>query len=300
MGNERGLSGALRAGARPAGRALLVCAALAVLSGCTFIGGPEARREHADDIASAAGLVKAYVPAGRFVLTTYRRYGTEPNPALVVYIEGDGRAWRSPTRVSADPSPTDPLALQLASRDPAPAVLYLARPCQFTTPDSARGCEPAYWAHRRFAPEVVNAMAAAIDGAKREARAGQVHLVGYSGGGVLAVLLAARRGDVATLVTIAAPLDLAAWVAHHDVSPLDGSLDPATDALGIEDVPQRHLAGAKDDVVPPEIIEKFARLRLPGGAGGTVERVKGQTHRCCWLRGWRERIAALRATLAGR
>lgn len=275
------------------------CAALFGLVGCTLAAGPEAIRDRADGIAAAAGFVRTYIPAGRFDLIAYRRDGNGPGQTLVVYIEGDGRAWRSRRRVSADPSPADPFALELAVRDPAPRVVYLARPCQFTTAATGRGCAPTYWAHRRFSPEVIDAMGDAIDREKRHAGARRVHLVGYSGGGVVAALLAARRTDIASLVTVAAPLDLAAWTAHHDLTRLDGSLDPAIEAAGIEAVPQIHLAGAEDKVVPPRVVGRFARRRL-SGMPGSVEIVEGYTHRCCWRRDWRERIAALRAAFVRR
>ena len=290
---------AIRARARPARRVLLLCAALLGLAGCALTAGPEAARNRADGIAAAAGLVRTHIPAGRFILTAYARDGDGPGAPLVVYIEGDGRAWRSRRRVSADPSPANPMALELAVRDPAARLVYLARPCQYTTEATRQGCAPTYWAHRRFSPEVIEAIGEAIDRAKRDAGAKRVHLVGYSGGGVVAALLAARRTDVASLVTVAAPLDLAAWTAHHDLTRLDGSLDPATDAVGIEAVPQRHLVGAKDDVVPPRTVERFARRRL-SGIPRSVEIVEGFTHRCCWREGWGERIAALRAAFARR
>ncbi len=290
---------AARARAGPLGPALLLLAVLSA-AGCALVGGPEWRRAQADRIAAEAGFVKAYLPAGRFTLTSYRRYAQEPAGAeLVVYIEGDGRAWTSRGRVSADPTPARPVALELAARDPAPSVIYLARPCQYTTPETNRNCRPTYWAHRRFAPEVVDAVEEALSRAKRESGAERIHLVGYSGGGVVAALAAARRRDVASLVTVAAPLDLEAWTAHHGLTPLAGSLDPARDAEGLERVPQRHLVGADDDVVPPRIVESFARRRL-SAAPRPIEAIEGYGHRCCWRDGWGRRIAALRAALAGR
>lgn len=46
---------------------------------------------------------------------------------LRVYIEGDRHAWLSRTRLCADPTPHNPVALKLALADPAPGpLLYLA------------------------------------------------------------------------------------------------------------------------------------------------------------------------------
>ena len=49
-----------------------------------------------------------------------------------IYIEGDGRAWLNKNRPSLDPTPKNSLALKLAEIDPAPNVIYLARPCQYS------------------------------------------------------------------------------------------------------------------------------------------------------------------------
>jgi pimeloyl-ACP methyl ester carboxylesterase len=125
---------------------------------------------------------------------------------------------------------------------------------------------------------------------KARAGARRVRLVGGSGGGVLAALVAGRRGDVAGLVTVAAPLDLAAWTQSQGLSPLTPSLNPA-DSPAMPDVPQAHLFGRYDPVVRPETASAAAR-RL-GGPHAIVD-VWPQKHGCCWARAAREIAAALR------
>ena len=49
-------------------------------------------------------------------------------------------------------------------------------------------------------------------------------------------------------VTIAAPLDHAAWTAQHNVQPLVGSLNPA-DSQELRKIPQVHFLGGKDTIV---------------------------------------------------
>ena len=63
-----------------------------------------------------------------------------------------------------------------------------------------------------------------VDALKRDAGAAKVILVGYSGGGAIAVLLAARRLDVAGVITVSADLDLAYWTQRDGLAPLSGSL----------------------------------------------------------------------------
>ncbi|MCW5698528.1 MAG: alpha/beta hydrolase [Rhodospirillales bacterium] len=213
--------------------------------------------------------------------------------SLVVYIEGDGRAWPSRRRPPPDPTPDDPVALKLAANDPAPSVIYIARPCQFLSMDALAACDGGYWADRRFSPEVVDALGQAIDAAKTMAHADTVHLIGFSGGGVVATLLTGRRSDVASLITIASPLDLGAWVAHHGLSPLDGSLDPALSGACGSTVPQVHLVGSDDDVVPAQIILDYAR-RCGTTPFIRVEINDGFDHQCCWLETWAQRVTTLR------
>jgi pimeloyl-ACP methyl ester carboxylesterase len=126
------------------------------------------------------------------------------------------------------------------------------------------------WSDRRLSPEVVSAASEAIDQAKRRSGAMFLHLIGYSGGGGLAVLLAERRGDVLSLVTVAGLLDTDWWVQTRGYRPLTGSLNPADRLDGILNVPQVHFYGTEDRVIPPEmsmVFEskgRFSRLsRLP-------------------------------------
>jgi pimeloyl-ACP methyl ester carboxylesterase len=143
-------------------------------------------------------------------------------------------------------------------------------------------CAQRYWTSARFAPEVIGAMSAALDLLRERFRAKRLILVGYSGGASVAALLAERRTDVVGLVTVAGNLDHRAWTAWHHVSPLTGSLDPVDDVSALQRVPQIHLAGENDRIVPPELLEEFAR-RIPGAK---VEILKGYDHHCCWAENW--------------
>ncbi|CAN5509693.1 hypothetical protein BH10PSE5_BH10PSE5_10100 [soil metagenome] len=191
---------------------------------------------------------------------------------LTVVIEGDGDAHDAHGNPSKNPTPRDPYGLRIAQAWPQGPVAWLGRPCQYVA-DPA--CSAADWTTARYSPAAVAATDAALDELKRRTGARRLRLVGWSGGGTMATLAAARRTDVAVLVTLAAPLDLAAWSAWHGASPLAGSLDPADVTLA-PDIVQLHVLGRFDAIVPPALGEAPAR-RL----GGTVL-VWPEKHTCCW------------------
>ena len=257
---------------------------------------PALRRATADGIASAGEMVRHDVAAGRFLLAGYERRRAGRPDRLVVYVEGDGRSWLGRRQLTDDPTPTDPIALRLAAADPSPAVLYLARPCQYAGARLGAECGPEYWAHRRFAPEIVDAYGEVIRTAAARAGVDEIELVGFSGGGVIATLLARRQAGVALLVTVAAPLEVGAWVRHHRLTPLQGSLDPGDHPVPA--VPQAHLAGGQDTTVPAALIAAYAG-RAPPGAPVRFELVPAFDHGCCWHDGWAARIERLRRELTG-
>lgn len=244
------------------------------------------RADIADRVARTAGLTKFYVPAGRFELVGYRRFAGSPGGNLTVYIEGDGLAYLQENVVSRDPTPRDPVSLRLAARDPEANVAYLARPCQYQTRAYLSRCDYAYWTTSRFAPEVVASTDSAIDALKKASGAARVRLVGYSGGGVLAALITARRVDVASLVTVASPLDHATWTRLGGYSPLSGSLDPMRSATATAGVPQRHFVGEDDELVPIAAIRPFVERVRASGGDARLTVVPDEDHWCCWDRRW--------------
>jgi pimeloyl-ACP methyl ester carboxylesterase len=138
---------------------------------------------------------------------------------------------------------------------------------------------------------VVAALDAGLDRLREQAGAVRLELVGYSGGGVLAALLAARRDDVARLVTVSAPLALRAWRDHHQLGPIEAEDPAALPAGRLDALAQVHFAGARDDVVPPFLLERFRAARP--AAHDLVVRVEDVDHGG-WLEGWAARIASTR------
>jgi hypothetical protein len=260
-------------------RFALLAVAAALLAGCVSAGAD--RDRNADAIALSGGLDPATAPGARFDLQLYRRDSAGPGP-LFIYIEGDGAAYLDPHTPSADPTPIDPLALRLAAEDDGPAV-YIARPCQFAPGRADRRCVPQDWTTRRYSREVVDAVNDAVE--REHARAPQrpLVLVGYSGGGVIAALVAVSRQNVALLVTIAAPLDIADWTQRLNLSPLEGSESPLDSAAALARVPHIAFAGERDTTVPVAAI-RSAIEKL--GPRAQLVIVPGFDHTCCWLRDW--------------
>ncbi len=309
---------------------------LGLLTGCSFgltpIPDPGARLRSAEDRAREAGFERVRTDEGT---TEPAEDDGEPLPiaswlrrgracaGLHVYIEGDGLAWKSRHRVSEDPTPVEPIGLELAIADPSSAsVLYVGRPCQYGF-STGGPCRPRLWTAARFGEEVIDAMdrylARLLPGLDLEDE--PLHLVGYSGGGVVAALVAARRivrrdpamrapaigrrggrevgrpdraegRAVANLVTIAAPLDVESWTRLAGVSRLTASLSPMDRVESLRRLRQHHLAGSEDRRVPLGAIAPFHRALGPD-APSRLDVIGGMDHRA-WPGRWAEIVSRKR------
>jgi pimeloyl-ACP methyl ester carboxylesterase len=257
--------------------AALVCAALSV--GCTALDA-EVRAQR---LARSAGLNAEVIHTDSFELMSFGRL-RDPHESIHLYIEGDGRAWASKNTPALDPTPRHALALQLAARDPASNVVYLARPCQFTAKDPH--CDAAYWTGKRYAPEVVDALDEAVSQIAARAPGQPLQLIGYSGGGALAILVAARRSDVASIRTVAGNLDPEEVTRLNRVSGMPQSLNPIDEAQRVAHIAQLHFSGGDDRVVPPSIARRFATAA--GGSCVRTEVVPSMGHEGDWAAIWSE------------
>lgn len=259
---------------------------VAILAILSLAACASSRRSDGPDLARTAGWTWEITPAGTFdlaVATSPRRTAD----ALMVYLEGDGFAYVNAHQPALDPTPTDPVSLKLALADPGNnAVAWIGRPCQYTQPEHGRNCRAAYWTASRYAPEVLDSMGAALDLLKRRSNASRLVLVGYSGGGTTAVLLAARRNDVDKVITVAANLDLDYWTRRDGLSPLAGSLDPALQsAETLGRIPQLHFTGGRDRTVGSDVVRSYLN-RLPPQAPARLVEIAEFTHSCCWVKEW--------------
>ena len=267
---------------------LLILSSL-YLSGCvisTAIPPSTLRALKAAQLASKAGFKEHTIYTDLFTLKAYGSSVQKKTKILTIYIEGDGLAWISADRPSSNPTPMIPTGLNMAIHDQKnKPIAYLARPCQFVFKEEFRKCRQDYWTNLRFSPEVIQAMNQAVTYLKQYYHAQQIALIGYSGGGTIATLVAASRQDVIQLITVAAILDIDFWVKQEKLTPLSGSLNPADTWEKLSNVPQTHWIGGKDTVVSKEVAFSYT-LRFPAAKKPKIKEVAGFNHTCCWARDW--------------
>lgn len=254
-----------------------------MLSSCVSIPDAGQRSASATQLAASHGWVAQPLHTGNFVLQAMLPPTPPVAERLTVYIEGDGLAWLNRDTPSFDPTPITPLALQLALQDDGPAA-YLARPCQYLLAANPE-CGQRYWTQQRFAPELIAASNQALEQLKQRFQARQLVLVGYSGGAAVAALLAARRSDVAGLITVAGNLDHAAWTSQLALTPLRGSLNVADSWAQLLRVPQLHFVGADDSQTGMLAVAPFVQ-RFPPAQRPPVSIQAGFGHQCCWAASW--------------
>lgn len=248
---------------------------LVFLTACTL-----SPARHSDRQAMELGFERAVIPGNGFQHVVYRNRLSAPAGVLHVYLEGDGSPWIRERWISSDPGPRNPLMLQLMSLDSAASV-YLGRPCYHGLSEQAL-CHPALWTHGRYSTPVIEAMAQALDIMVRDQGYRHCVLIGYSGGGVIAMLLAERVPNVLAVVTIAGNLDPDEWARHHEYSPLSTSLNPTRRQPLPAGIYQLHIAAENDDVVPPAI----AKAAVMHQQNAEFRLIPDYDHVCCWRDLW--------------
>jgi pimeloyl-ACP methyl ester carboxylesterase len=254
--------------------------AVFLLGACAVLQSPTERTE---SLAIDAGFVTIKLPDRRLRGFLRTAPGSKAADKVSIYVESDGAPWRMPDEPPYDPTPLKQMVLRMAVTDTSASVAYLGRPCQYLPPQELAQCHPELWMRGRFSEDAVAAMDAAVTRIKTNAGASGVNLIGYSGGGAIAALVATRRSDVSCLVTIAAPLDTEAWTTTINVSPLSYSLNPADLAHKLSQVRQTHFRGRQDTLVPPTTSQRFL-VQTPSAVVIDKERYD---HECCWGEDWK-------------
>jgi hypothetical protein len=256
----------------------------------SFLAGCTTNAIRIDRLAEALGMSRSVVEAGGFRSLVFTRGVPAAHDApLAIFIEGDGVPWVGGREPSLDPTTADPVALKLLGETPPPTA-YVTRPCYNDM--GGQRCTPERWTMERYSDEIVSSMTEVVRTVAQQSKARSVMLVGYSGGGVLAVLIAERLDNVAAVVTVGANLDVDAWTRHHGYLPLTGSLNPAA-STAVHRWPETHLYGAHDENVPAATTDAYFK-RFPQAQ----RRLEANDHLCCWVEQWPELWKQLAVTYA--
>jgi dienelactone hydrolase len=207
--------------------------------------------------------------------------GQNSAPTLWVFLEGDGQPWvDGGRRIAPDPSPKIPMAFDLFKASSVPRA-YLGRPCYFSHANDA-GCDPALWTSARYGKAAVASVAAALETLIRDHATRRVILLGYSGGGAIAYLVAPRIPEVSAVITICGNLDIDAWTRTHRYLRLSQSDNPATAPALDRRITQIAIIGGRDVNVPQGSLRGFLDRQQPQ----ELWIYDDHDHACCWRRDW--------------
>jgi pimeloyl-ACP methyl ester carboxylesterase len=220
----------------------------------------------------------------RIKTTIYRSARSSAHPVLIVVLHGDLLG------VRAIPPSTYHyvFARNAATAIDDSVVAALLRPgYRDHTGDHSDG-ERGLTTGDNYTPEVVDAVAEAIDQLKSRFDPARTVLAGHSGGAAISGDLLGRwpaKVDAAFMVSC--PCDLVAWRQHmqqlQNGSPIWSapvkSLSPLDLAGGVRpSVRVRLLVGARDNVAPPEMSERYAEALRSKGRDVTLAIVPGLEH----------------------
>lgn len=197
-----------------------------------------------------------------------------------IYLEGDGLPWISKHLIARDPTPMQSLMLKLMTQDTI-SNIYLGRPC-YHGMVSESNCNPWLWTHGRYSEQVVSSMVSALNKLIHSRHIKQITLIGHSGGGTLAVLMAERIKEVDTIISLAGNLDVRAWTEQHGYSTLKGSLNPAKRPPLPKSISEYHFIGEQDRVIPLPAILQYVNKR----PSACLNIIHNCTHLDCWEDYW--------------
>ncbi len=165
-------------------------------------------------------------------------------------------------------------------QDPAPSIL-IGRPCYHGFSHDAN-CHSLLWTNQRYSEEVVSTMSEALNTVLKNAGEPEVVLIGYSGGGALAQLLAERIKKTRAVITLAGNIDSSAWAQLHGYSPLDGSFNPAERPPLPSHTLQIHYVGRSDKNIPAHLVESYVSKKNRG----EIIVLEQVDHYNGWLKHW--------------
>ncbi len=238
--------------------------------------------EHFAAVAKASGFTGVSLNTGQFDHQLYMNAQALQHVnsnRLHVYLDGDGMPWEQHRWISDDPTSRNPIILELMQQDKQPSI-FVGRPC-YQGFNKTSVCNSKYWTSHRYSRDVVNSMVLALKQWLKQNSYKQIVLIGFSGGGTLALLIASEIEVIKTVVTVAGNLDTEAWSDFHHYLPLSESLNPEKLSFNAS-LKQIHLAGLEDNTVPASLIKSFADKQT----NATFIAYPHFDHHCCWVNEW--------------
>ena len=208
----------------------------------------------------------------------------QTSPILRIYIEGDGRAWLRKGRASGDPTPKHRLVHSLMLNDSKADIAYLARPCQYVM---STLCTRQSWTFGRYDPPAIQSINQAINKIKHRLSYKEIELVGYSGGATIALLIAAKRDDVASVRTIAGNLTPHFTNRYHQVTEMPTADTPLNHTTQLMNIPQLHFFGSEDRVIPKQI-SKHYKLQFDQKECIKLQEAEAASHGRGWSKRWKD------------
>ena len=256
-------------------RISILCALLPVLAGC-------ASSTRFNLAAERHNLVREDIVRGDLPVVVYRDQNIPHSSSIHFYFDGDGQPWVGGKRIAEDPTTRSKLILDLMAADPAANIL-IGRPCYYMKAHSRpASCNTSLWTSHRYSKRIVAVMREVIIEQIQKYRPQEIVLIGYSGGGTIAALIASELEDADVLITIAANLNVDLWSELHGYTPLARSLNEHNFPSLPKQLRQIHFVGSEDSNVPRPILQSIVDKQ---SNAKIIERV-GYTHECCWPKDW--------------
>lgn len=208
----------------------------------------------------------------------------------IIYFEGDGLVLTS-NGIAFNPTPTDPMALRLASVDHRPYTkIVINRPCQYV---SCETCDNKYWTQARYSPEVIDSIIEIIGKMQKKYQFKTFDIFAYSGGAAIAFLIAPHfKQFIKSITTFAGNVDPFAWCKYHDCSPLNQSLNPIDNLEILKTITQKHFCGTSDHNTNIEITEAFQKKLNSNNIELII--IEGYDHDSNWPNCWETELTKLK------
>lgn len=218
-----------------------------------------------DNTARSLQFNRYTIKTKKFVTVVYsnKSFNTSHDKQIHVYFDGDGSPWHhNGLSINDDPTPRQHLVLRLMSLDIEPSIL-IGRPCYHGLSHDSN-CHPLLWTHERYSETVLSTLNEGLSSLFKDKKISEAVLIGYSGGGTLAQLLAERIPQTRAVITLAGNLDPVSWAKLYHYDQLDGSVNPMERPPLSENILQLHYVGRSDSNIPPYLTESYISQKNRG------------------------------------